>query len=753
MFKRVQDLISAIASFFFLLATATHASDRSDVEHQIILDLTSLEGWALSDLLNPLVRDIVIFRQTYSELADSTDLEQYTALAGRIREFAIGSNLPNLCSAQNPALCSEAELCARATTNYNGIRQWADQTAPAFVAYARSNTIGCSVLEVPEPMTENLAIEYLVALTEYVSTHSSEFGLEFAERYNSIRPILAGNWSQNLSEAFEAFRAFANTNENFLQHWEELQERKINEERELQVALRSELSSKLAVLNEWALLNIIDPKAAEIAALIRSADELGAQTSDNLNYFLDQANSLMLAAGILDQISEPDLTARVEALYSPQSIYLIANLTPQAENMYINLAGDVALYGETGSYCYISNFDPMGVYLIENELQKAFNENNLTFKTCAPNIDILVAKGVDLTTEAVLEGVSARDIHILAEISPSDREESIDLLNYDSQSIERDINEGSRVGYGLIRFSNNTSGVCGILISNEAAHASLLAEQASLLSLYELNFSSFAIISQSVEAIFRAIQRNECGAVYGQAADLHNLSLASQNNDFSATFLPIWFADRQVENAQIALDAEVQAQAGVEQALEERLRLDAEAFARRREAAAIEQQRLREENDLEFRAVTDRLQSIVSEAVAFSFEVELSSERYQETYSQLQGLDPTSGKSILHPLIVDMQQAALEGWEITSINLNREDFGDAIFNERDVQGVVVQIQIEMRNAIVGRYENYCRRMMLIDDEVFSMLRKVSLTECDQNLALESWRTENVFNSRWNVAVE
>lgn len=736
-----------------LLAKPAIAEDELKPREQIVLDLQSLDEWALSNLLDPAVEQIGEFREQFRDISENATLDELRSLASRIRDFALSANLQGICTKTNQNLCTETELCLKATNNENGRRRWAEQTEPVFVAAARSRGLTCSVSQDSEPMSESMAIEYLMALTSYVSVNTSEFGLEFAERYNSVRPILAGSWSPELSQVFEAFRVYTNQNSGFFNHWEQMQEQSRFEQQARVAALREELSSKLTVLNEWALRNIIDPKAAEISTLIRDSEARDSQNENDLTYYIEQANAILLATGIGQQISESELTSEIEKILSRQSMYMIANLTPTATNMYVNLSGDLALYGATGNYCYVSALDALAKHLGTLEMESAFEGAKLSVSECDSRTDILFAMGSDLTRGEVVRDVPISDAYIVKEISPSDREQAIAKLAYDSQLIERDINSGSRIGYGIILFENRGANLCSLLTEDIDAHSSLIERQKSLLEIYSLDFAEFQLNSESVETIFRAIQRNDCGAVYATAGDLHNLSLAGQNNNFPTKFLPLWISERQVDASRNDIASAMQALANSQQSLADRARLNIEAQENLRTQAFVQQQRLRQTHDLEFRALNDRLKDLVEEAVNFAYETHPLDEKYEQKYSELRSLDPSSRVSAFDTVIKDMQIANSEGWEVSQMNLVREDFGEVRFAERSARGIISQIQIDLRNAIIGRYETYCRRIMLIDDRIFSTYRNIAVIDCGDTSSLRDWRFEQGFESLWVVSAQ
>lgn len=734
-------------------AAPSFGNTNEDLLEQIGQDLMLLDNWALQNLLAPEVRQIAELRRSYSFLGVGSRRSEIGALAEEIRNLAVEKELVSVCSASDLDACDENQICVRATLEQDGIRLWAEETAPLFVQVAKQSQLDCGVQVPIEPMSEASAVEYLMVLTEHVSTNSSDFGLEFAERYNSIRPIIAGEWSDELSEIFESFRIYANQFPGFVDQWEQIQDRRRLEEQQLLLSLRSELSSKLDLLNEWALRNIIDPKAAEIAALVRSANDADAQSSAELSYFSDQADRLILSAGIGQQLQPDDFPLFTDALYRPMSLYVLANLTATANNMYINLAGDLSLYENSGTFCYVSSLDPVEKYLANVRMSEAFQVADLSVSDCNKSTDIFVSLGSDLITDQVLPDVPMSNISVISEISADDRQETLARLQFERDSIARDINIGARIGYGIIQFSDAATGLCAVIVTDHDAHQNLLENESNLLSLYGIEAANISFVSDSVETIFRALQRSQCSAAYASAADLHSLSVAGQNGEFETIFLPLWISERQVSDARQILEEKSRELTDAVQGLEDRLRLDAAALQSAREQAAIRQERLRTQYDLDFRSINNAVQSLLEEVVYFAYSNSPESENYAEEYSKLLSLDPLTGRSVFHPIIENMQRFAAEGWEIVQLDLLREDYGEASFNQRSVEAIISQFNVEMRNAIVGRYETYCRRVLLIDDDAFSMLREVSLSSCDDDSYPDAWRIAQEFDSKWIVSVD
>ena len=67
----------------------------------------------------------------------------------------------------------------------------------------------------------------------------------------------------------------------------------------------------------------------------------------------------------------------------------------------------------------------------------------------------------------------------------------------------------------------------------------------------------------------------------------------------------------------------------------------------------------------------------------------------------------TKNSSPFDPLIDDMQRRALEKWEVSNISVDRLDYGSLNFGGREIMGVILQLNVDMKNRIVGKFSTDC----------------------------------------------
>ena len=164
----------------------------------------------------------------------------------------------------------------------------------------------------------------------------------------------------------------------------------------------------------------------------------------------------------------------------------------------------------------------------------------------------------------------------------------------------------------------------------------------------------------------------------------------------------------------------------------------------------MKQQELREQNGLKFMTLKDELQIQVFEALDFGLENPKDDENYIANYLEQTFVDQTTRYSPYDELIADMQQLALEKWEITERRISQIDYGIAQFNGRNVSAIQVELNIASKNRFVGKYSEYCKSIHVIKDEDFTMWRNFLIDDCAASVSSDRWKKENSFMSYWIV---
>ena len=209
--------------------------------------------------------------------------------------------------------CSDQTLCARATTVRDGIRSW-NLDARVYVNAAEGKSLNCNVTVETLPFSREEALYFLTELVDYVSANVGEFDLRFAAEFDRVRPITSGEWSTGLSKDFELFRLYISKFPDFEEYLDAQRLAKEAVEQRRIEQLREVISHDLYILKEWAKVNVLDAKAAEIAELYAAFDDKTKQEVNKLEQLALEAKRLVSATGIGDTSLNGKMHEALESL-------------------------------------------------------------------------------------------------------------------------------------------------------------------------------------------------------------------------------------------------------------------------------------------------------------------------------------------------------------------------------------------------------------------------------------------------------
>ena len=106
--------------------------------------------------------------------------------------------------------------------------------------------------------------------------------------------------------------------------------------------------------------------------------------------------------------------------------------------------------------------------------------------------------------------------------------------------------------------------------------------------------------------------------------------------------------------------------------------------------------------------------------------------------------------NLIHPIMSELKDKELEGWEIISDEMVKVDYGTARFKGRKLEAVVAEFIIYLKNRKVGSFENYCKKIHITYDLDFDMWRKELFGECSDIEKTYQWMRRNDFESGWIV---
>ena len=673
--------------------------------------------------------------------------------AAQAKSLGLDCNVTLVCSSRNIEVCTDEAVCEKATILRSGVRSW-NFEEDAFIDRAKNLGLDCKLTIDNTPFSKKEAVYYLSQLVDFVTENAGDFDLNFASEFDNVRPITQGEWSTALSKDFELFRVYIAKFPSFQKHLEELRLANDAANQKRIEQLRSAISQYMVVLKEWAKANVLDAKAAEIASLDANVGNKSLQDVNSLEQLVAEAQRLMSATGIVDGPVQQVTQEVVDSLYDPSSVYLFVNTSGNAENIYKNLEGAFTFEQNSGTYCPTEKLGAFDYYLLRDRLFETFEGLSSVEQDCSQATDIFVVKGNELTTDRVFDVIPLSSLTQVSEFSKADRDKAYDQLTFLKETIQKDVLDGTRVGFGILKTDRTASKVCAIIDGDEYGHQEQLGQHRLLMNALNLQWDGFEKVTSNSEEAFKFLQRGQCDAIYAGSLNLGRLYLAGDIAGVSLDFLPIWISKASVEASQQAYDdnvaASAQANAEAEQNLEDQAKLDEQAKQSAAELAAVRQRELREQNGLRFMVLRDELQDQVFAASEFGFENSSEEAGYIKRYLTQPFVDQTTRYSPFDGIISDMQTLAAERWEITEQRLDQMDYGEASFNGRSVDALQVELKIASKNRLVGKYSEYCRRIHAIKDEDFEMWRNISVTDCSNEAATSQWKLENAFQSKWIV---
>lgn len=746
---------------------AERAAEKKRIEQlraSISQSMAILKEWAQKNVLDEKSAQIAALEsqigmkgnQSINSLEQLLDDAQRLLAATGINDTTDGDAselVSTACLKTDITQCSDNLICEKATIISDGIRRW-NFDQPKFIQQVKSRGLDCKITIDTSPFNQQEAKYFLSQLMAFVSDNPSEFGLNFATEFNKVRDITSGKWNSNLSKTFELFRGYTSEFPLFQKYLEDIRLAEAEAKQVRLEQLRETAAQDIIVLREWAQKNVLDEKAAQIASLDAKFGDKNIQTINGLEQLIAETKRLFSATGIKDTVAQNQTNEIVNSLYEPSSIYLFANISGDATNLYKNLDGKFSFEQAEGTYCASNKLDAFDYFVLQGKIFTTFNDLSKLTSRCSVSADVFVVKGNEITSDTVFNVINLDKLQQVLEVPKSERDTAFDQLNFLKETIKKDVIAGDRVGYGLLKTDSKDSSICAVIDGSEQGHVDQLQQSASLLKALSYPWNGFNKITNNAEEAFKSLQRGQCSSVYGSALTLGRLYLAGESAGINMEFMPVWMSKSAVEASQKSYDATLadsaNANAKLEQSIKDKEKLDEQAKQSKAELASVRQLDLREKNGLRFMVLRDELQAQVFSAVKFAFENPADEAGYIKKYLSQSFVDQSTRYSPFDGIISDIQKLAAERWEITEQRIEQVDYGKAKFNGRELDAIEVELRIASKNRLVGKYSEYCQRIHVIKDDDFEMWRNFEIGNCDVTSATRKWKNASSFESLWIV---
>ena len=652
--------------------------------------------------------------------------------------------------------CSALLLCQLATTSDDTGVNWT--TALQWKAHreeAKNRGLSCNVTVKKPFITEAEAKYILSQLIEFVQLNPSIFDLQFAVNFDKVRAISEGQWSSSLSANFGHFREYLSKFPQFESYLEE--KRKIADEQTQNTItnLRTELENNLLKLTAWATINILNNKAANIAELSSSAGNKNNQTITGLEQLILDSQKLLTATGIENFAATSETEALLSNLFNPSSLYIFANVSGDAVNIYKGLDAKFSFEQNKGIFCASDKLDPFDHYLLRGMFLDKWKElQSLQQSKCSQTSDLFIAKGNELTSDTLYDVLMLSDTEQLFELTKQQRSLEFNRLLTLKDTVKKNVMEGTKVGFSAIKSKNESKKICAIVGDHQQAHQSVLEQYGSLLAVYDVNDTFLDLIVENENEAFKLMQRRYCGVIYGAPLPLSRIYLAGTSAGFDLDFLPIWIDKSEIQEVHQNMErerlADLQKQKKAEETLVNRVKLAEQAEITNKQKSAIKQESLRQTNNLRFQVLKDTLQENVISAVNFAYNHSPTDKGYQDKYIDQPFVDKDTKLSDFDPIIFDIQKLADDKWKIMDHHFNRLDFGSADFQNRKLEGIIIEMVISIKNRLIGKYSEYCQRIQVMYDPNFNTWRDYEISPCGSDVESISWKQRLAFQSLWIV---
>ncbi len=241
------------------------------------------------------------------------------------------------------------------------------------------------------------------------------------------------------------------------------------------------------------------------------------------------------------------------------------------------------------------------------------------------------------------------------------------------------------------------------------------------------------ITTRSADDAFVATQKMQCGAIYASAPDLKAISDGLKRDKIPSGFSSLWITPAQLETK----DAE----------LVQKRKLDEQQSFRRKQEED-DKARLQGQRDRDREAKQSKQQSKLRAqygGLAKSAAADIVAD-----VTKLERNDGGPAQIEFPQFAAWLTSAKSDHWEIMTTDTDVLDYGVSDLNGRMLDTAFARMNIHLRNAILGKYEDACFVFVRMSDPEFHMMREPAVARCEDADAVKLWQTDQKFQSRWIV---
>lgn len=544
------------------------------------------------------------------------------------------------------------------------------------------------------------------------------------------------------------------------------------------VALRERLEQQRSAIRLWMAQNLMHQATADLAdemvavekavasgdldALSKSAESL----SDLLHRWglKGDIDKLISSGGSPTAVSEkPEYTIT----QTPLNAFLLNgngdewvalyNASSSAPSIIRNLVGDFVFEKRSAKICTLpQSSDPSLNRAISHELSQ-FEAERIEIGRMRCSADSLLSYDIILLNRRdflkseptfavhLLNLVNARELREFPNLSDAKLRAFQTAEGEARVSIASEIDTGARNGFGALMLNEGKPRLCAVVADEAAGHAGLIEKISDFIHSEgrkrpETQFSN-------AEEAYRAIQREECSAVYADAAQLKLISSALTRDGRTFAYVPLWFDSETVlklnEQNQQERKRRTEELEAKRIAAEEERRIQAEKETRQKEEAAEREKVLQDRYGAEARALQERLstgfQQLTTPGVS--------------KVERTQIMDFVEQATLLFPNFVTWNSKLPdELWTAKALNTEIVDYGSGLWKDRHLEQIALRVEVMLESAARGEKRTECFQLGVLVDDEFRSYRDSLEVGCSADDAekLKTWTTAHKFESRWRA---
>lgn len=376
---------------------------------------------------------------------------------------------------------------------------------------------------------------------------------------------LRTNGKHEIEQALRSFRAALDAEPSYLEFLAYREEERARQRRK---ALEREqgLSRSVIAFIEWYLSNNLTFERADtlVNIQLRVERSLKSDTQVELAAANEEAKESIRLAGLEKELgdyldrqnrSDPDASDRYRRLLGRGAgeFVVLVNNSASAPNTKKDLTGKLVFERATAVTCWYHPPPPrdLAVRMVLDKVRALGAESLRIQGTCdqtrfPEGYDLVVLnvgefQKLDLPRHRRLFGQPDRgDLVEFASLTQSDVDHMVAEREALRRSIETELENRTRTGFGLLLFANAEPYLCRTALEDGISNEDLLRTRAS--ELVEELGGRVEVVEVSTEDAFTRAQRRKCGGIYGNHHSLAELIKASKREQIPFQIVPAWFA-------------------------------------------------------------------------------------------------------------------------------------------------------------------------------------------------------------------